>query len=545
MGGGESVMLEERLKTRYEPDTASGAFFCWPIAMIAPMKPISRRTAPVPNITRATSAPSIDVMKFFMRGRKLPCFHPATSNKEPPSGSCTGTGCNPVRPLPMSLPMTEQRDLLTTSQKALTINLDVPKYGTFAEIGAGQEVAREFFQAGGASGTIAKSISAYDMVFSDAIYGKAPRYVSRERLKLMLDHEYQLLIDRLSGSRGDRTNFLVFSDRVATSNYKGNNEAHGWLGFRFQTQPKGEPSEIVLHVRMWDKEAILQQQALGIVGVNFIYGALYYREDLGKLIESLRDNLGTDRIEVDMLRFSGPAFENVDNRLMSLYLVKFGLTNAVMFGQKGEVLQPSEVLHKKAILVERGSFRPVTLVNVDMLNCATAQFVQEPLVKGKDMVVLMEITMNNLLAAGTLDAQDFLSRVDLLADIGFTVLISNYSEYYRLTSYFRRYTKEMIGVAMGINNLLEIFNEKYYEDLEGGILESFGRMFRNSVKLYIYPMRRDAYEAYVAQSEFGHGVSSNAFSSGVLINAKNVKIVDHLSNLYAHLLENHYIDCIV
>jgi hypothetical protein len=441
--------------------------------------------------------------------------------------------------------MSDHKDLLTTNQKALTINLDMPKYGTFAEIGAGQEVAREFFQAGGASGTIAKSISAYDMVFSDAIYGKAPRYVSRERLKLMLDHEYQLLIDRLAATRGERTNFFVFADTVATSNYKGTNEAHGWLGLRFQTEPKGEPSEIVLHVRMWDKEAVLQQQALGIVGVNFIYGALYYREDLGKLIESLRDNLGTERIEIDMLRFSGPAFDKVDNRLMSLYLVKFQLTNAVMFGQKGEVLQPSEVLHKKAILVERGSFRPVTHVNVDMLNCATAQFVQEPVVKGKDMVVLMEITMNNLLAAGALDAHDFLSRVDLLADIGFTVLISNYSEYYRLTSYFRRYTKEMIGVAMGINNLLEIFNEKYYENLEGGILESFGRLFRNSVKLYIYPMRQDAYEAYVSQNEFGHGLTNHAFASSVLINAKNVKIVDHLSNLYAHLLENHYIDCIV
>jgi hypothetical protein len=440
--------------------------------------------------------------------------------------------------------MNEQKDLLTTNQKALTINLDVPKYGTFAEIGAGQEVAREFFQAGGASGTIAKSISAYDMVFSDAIYGKAPRYVSRERLKLMLDHEYQLLIDRLSVTRGDTTNFFVFADTVATSNFKGTNEAHGWLGFRFQTEPKGQPSEIVLHVRMWDKEAVLQQQALGIVGVNFIYGALYYRNDLGKLIESLRDNLGMDRIEIDMLRFSGPAFDKVDNRLMSLFLVKFGLTNAVMFGKQGEVLQPSEVLHKKAILVERGSFRPVTHVNVDMLNCATAQFVQEPLAKGKDMIVLMEITMNNLLAAGALDAHDFLSRVDLLADIGFTVLISNYSEYYRLTSYFRRYTKEMIGVAMGINNLLEIFNEKYYENLEGGILESFGRLFRNSVKLYIYPMRKDAYEKYIAQGE-GANVAENAFTSSVLINAKNVKIVDHLSNLYAHLLENHYIDTIV
>ena len=442
--------------------------------------------------------------------------------------------------------MNEQKELLTTAQKALTINLDQAKYGTFAEIGAGQEVAREFFQAGGASGTIAKSISAYDMVFSDAIYGKAPRYVSRERLKLMLDHEYQLLIERLSATRGDRTNFFVFADTVATSSYQAtNNEAHGWLGFRFQTEPRGEPSEIVLHARMWDKEAVLQQQALGIIGLNLVYGALYYRKDLGKLIESFRDNLGTDRIEIDMLRFSGPAFENVDNRLMSLFLVKFGLTNAVMFGPSGEVLQPSEVLHKKAILVERGSFRPVTQVNVDMLNCATAQFIQEPLVKGKDMVVLMEITMNNLLAAGALDAQDFLSRVDLLGDIGFTVLISNYSEYYRLTSYFRRYTKEMIGVAMGINNLIEIFNEKYYENLEGGILESFGRMFRNAVKLYVYPMRKEAFESYVAQGSDWHGSPSSTFGSNVLINAKNLKIVDHLTNLYAHLLENHYIDCIV
>jgi hypothetical protein len=440
--------------------------------------------------------------------------------------------------------VSETQDLLTTTQKALTINLDVPKYGTFAEIGAGQEVAREFFHAGGASGTIAKSISAYDMIFSDAIYGKAPRYVSSERLKLMLDHEYALLIERLSAKRGSNTCFFVFADTVATSNYKGTNEAHGWLGIRFQTEPNGEPSEIVLHVHMWDKDAALQQQALGIVGVNLVYGALYYRADPRKLVESLQDNLGTDRSEVDMLRFSGHCFEKVDNRLMSLYLVEFKLTNAVMFGQRGEVLQPSEVLHKKSILVERGSFRPVTHVNVDMINCATAQFVQEPQVKGREVIVLMEITMNNLLSAGALDAQDFLARVDLLADIGFTVLISNYSEYYRLTSYFRRYTKEMIGVAIGINNLLEIFNEKYYENLEGGILESFGRLFRNAVKLYVYPMTKAAYERYILEPNDTDALPRSV-AANVLINAKNVKIADHLSSLYTHLLENHYIDCIV
>src|SRR6202047_1368164 len=440
--------------------------------------------------------------------------------------------------------MNESKELLTTTQKARTINLDGPLYGTFAEIGAGQEVAREFFHAGGASGTIAKSISAYDMVFSDAIYGKAPRYVSRERLELMLDHEYSLLIERLSASRGDRTKFFVFADTVATINFKGTNEAHGWLGIRFQTEPMGEPSEIVLHVRMWDKDALLQQQALGIVGVNLIYGALYYRSDPKKLVESLQDNLGIERIEIDMLRFSGHCFEKIDNRLMSLYLVEFKLTNAVMFGQQGEVLQPSEVLHKKAILVERGSFRPVTHVNVDMINSATAQFVQEPLVKGREVVVLMEITMNNLLAGGALDAQDFLSRVDLLADIGFTVLISNYSEYYRLTSYFRRYTKEMIGVAMGINNLLEIFNEKYYDHLEGGILESFGRLFRNDVKLYIYPMTEEAYARYMLEKMMTP-LPVHSSASNILINAKNVRIPDHLANRYAHLIENRYIESIV
>ena len=440
--------------------------------------------------------------------------------------------------------MNDSNELLTTTQKALTINLDVPKYGTFAEIGAGQEVAREFFHAGGASGTIAKSISAYDMVFSDAIYGKAPRYVSSERLKLMLDHEYGLLIERLSAKRGNNTSFFVFADTVATSNFKGTNEAHGWLGIRFQTEPMSEPCEIVLHVHMWDKAAALQQQALGIVGVNLVYGALYYRSDPRKLIESLQDNLGTDRIEVDMLRFSEHCFENVDNRLMSLCLVEFGLTNAVMFGRQGDVLQPSEVLHKKSILVERGSFRPVTHVNVDMITCATAQFVQEPQVKGTEVIVLMEITMNNLLSTGTLDARDFLSRVDLLADIGFTVLISNYSEYYRLTSYFRRYTKEMIGVAIGINNLLEIFNEKYYENLEGGILEAFGRLFRNSVKLYVYPMTKEAYARYILESR-GIEASLQSFAPNVLISAKNVRIVDHLASLYTHLLENHFIDYIV
>jgi hypothetical protein len=444
--------------------------------------------------------------------------------------------------------MKEESGLLTTNRKALTVNLDECRYGTFAEIGAGQEVSRLFFQAGGAAGTIAKSMSAYDMTFSDEIYGKAPRYVSRERLATMLNHEYDLLHERLSEKRGDSTAFFAFADTVAAKSYHSDNECHGWMGVTFQPEPGAPPSRIIIHVRMWDKDHILQQQALGIVGVNLIYGAFNYLNQPDRLIESLTDNIGNERIEVDMLKFEGPQFESIDNRLMSLHLVQFGLTNAVMFGPEQEVLQPSEVLRRKAILVERGSFRPVTHVNVDMLNCACAQFMQEPAVKGKEMVVLMEITMNNLLASGDIDAEDFLSRVDILGDIGFTVLISNYPEYYRLTSYFRRYTDEMIGVAMGINNLLEVFNEKYYESLQGGILEAFGRLFRNSVKLFIYPMRRSAYDSYhqdgtASAHPTGVGVS-HAFAKDVLVTARNLQVAPRLHNLYAHLMENHYIECI-
>lgn len=444
--------------------------------------------------------------------------------------------------------MANTEELLTTNRKALTINLAGEKYGTFAEIGAGQEVVRHFFQAGGAAGTVAKSISAYDMKFSDAIYGKSPRYVSHERLSTMLDHEYGLLKERLDEARGATSSFFVYANTVAARNYKGTNECHGWMGVRFQSAPRTDPSDIIIHVRMWDKENQLQQQALGIIGVNLIYGAFYYKDDPAFFIQSLLDQLSYDRIEVDMIKFSGPDFSSVNNRLMSLQLVQKGLTNAVMFSADGDVVQPSEVLHNRAILVQRGSFRPVTLVNMDMLRCGCALFVQEPEVKGKEMVVLMEMTIHNLLVEGQLDPEDFLARVDTLAAIGNNVLISNYSEYHRLSAYFRRYTKEMIGLVMGVNSLVELFNEKYYENLAGGILESFGRLFRNAVKLYIYPMRTDVFARYLdstaGKAEHPQHAQQSAFAANVMITAKNLQVTPRLQNLYQHLLENRYIECI-
>jgi hypothetical protein len=414
---------------------------------------------------------------------------------------------------------------MDTHQKALQVNLDPGTYGTFAEIGAGQEVARCFFRVGGAAGTIAKAMSAYDMTFSDAIYGPCERYVSRQRVQAMLTHEFRLLQERLDDKRGDHTSFFVFADTVATRSYsRKDSEAHGWLGIRFQTAPRSDPSQIVIHVRLLDREAVQEQEALGIIGVNLVHGAKQLWREPESLIASLTDTVTNGRVEVDMIDFSGPAFDGVDNRLMSLCLVQRGLTNATLFTAAGEVVQPSEALYKKTILIERGSFRPVTNVAVDMLRCAKAQFIQEPCVAGEDVVVLLEMTLKNLTEGDRIDPRDFLDRADILGALGQPVLISNYAEYHRLAGYLFRHTKKMIGLVMGVPTLRELFDEKYYTDLEGGILESFGRLFKNDLKVYAYPLL-DA-------------------PTGALITAGNLRVAPHLRHLYAYLVENRLIESI-
>ena len=410
-----------------------------------------------------------------------------------------------------------QSQILDTRDKALGINLDLCRYGTFAEIGAGQEVVRWFFRVGGAAGTIAKSISAYDMTVSDAYYGACERYVCRQRLQSMLDHEYEQTVAQLREARGDRTAFFAFADTVSARNYKGTNECHGWMGVRFQAHPGDQDSQTIIHVRMLDSDNALQQEALGIVGVNLLYGACFLHHEPEQLLESLLDNLSVQRIEIDIIEFSGIAFRHVDNRVMSLKLVQLGLSNAAMFAANGTMLQPSEVLYKKAILVERGSFRPVTHVNVDMLRGAYEKFSREPGVRREDVVQLTEITMNNLMSGGELDYGDFLARIDLLAAVGMTVLISNYFEYYRLTAYLARYTKQRIGITMGAASLRELFDEKWYTHLEGGILESFGRLFKNDLKLYIYPLLDPA--------------------TGDLTAVQNLRVAPNLRKLYEYLVD--------
>jgi len=380
---------------------------------------------------------------------------------------------------------------IDTHSKALKINLDPRWYGTFAEIGAGQEVVRWFFRVGGAAGTVAKSMSAYDMQVSDAIYGHADRYVSRGRLQAMLDREFDLDVERLGQQRGDDTSFFAFADTVVARSYRGTAECHGWMGIKFQSRANDQPSQALMHVRMLDEEASAQQETLGIVGVNLCYGAFFLSHVPEELVESLLDNLTTRRIEIDMLEFSGIEFRNVDNRIMALKLVQVGLSGAAMFGPNREVLQPSDVLHNKAVLVERGSFRPVTYVNLDMFQSALVKFKQEPAIADKPILGLMELTMRNLLAGGTeVDRRDFLARAEVLAACGMTVLVSDYFEYYRLAAYLSSRTRERISIVLGVPSIFELFDEKYYSDLPGGILENFGRLLKNDLKIYVYPLQR-------------------------------------------------------
>lgn len=375
-----------------------------------------------------------------------------------------------------------------TLQKALRINLDPRWYGTIAEIGAGQEVARWFFRAGGAAGTIAKTMSAYDMAVSDAVYGRSDRYVSLGRLQAMLEHEYTLNVERLSEARGDDTCFFAFADTVVARSYRGGNECHGWMGVRFQAHPEDEPNEIVVHVRMLDDDAAQQQEALGIVGVNLLHAAFFERAEPDEIVASLLDRLNTGRIEVDMIKFSGIEFRSVDNRLMALQLVNLGLSGVAMFGADREVLQPSEALRKRPVLVERGSFRPPTHVNIDMLECARREFAKDPAVAGKEVLALTELTMSNLLAGGSkVDRRDFLARADLLSATGSTVLISNFADYHRLAAYLQARTSERIGMVMGLPSLEVLFDEKTHAHLPGGLLESWGRLLKNDLRLFVYP----------------------------------------------------------
>ena len=414
----------------------------------------------------------------------------------------------------------------TTKQKALKINLNDNIYGTFAEIGAGQETVRQFFRAGGASSTIAKSISAYDKDFSDAIYGieDDKRYVTENRLRKMLDWETSLIEQRLTRDKHPEKLFFSYANTVATIDFAKKFKGHGWVGLRFQIDPHGEYNEIILHIRFKENDARLQQETLGVLGTNLIYSAFYKYNQPKKILKYLYDNLNKDQLEIDTINFSGPVFTDVDNRLISLQLVKGGMTDAVMFSPEGKNVLPAKILYKKNILALRGSFRPVTKVNVEMYLNSIKLFLKQKNVDLEKTQVVFEITLSNLKTDGEIDEQDFLDRAKLLCSLGQTVLISDFKEYYKLVEYFSLYTKKKIGLTMGINNLIEIFDPKYYTHLSGGILEAFGKLFFKNVKVFAYP---------------------TLDKDGLIVNSDNLKVHPRMKELYKFFKYNGKVEDVV
>jgi hypothetical protein len=419
-----------------------------------------------------------------------------------------------------------------TERKALAINLDRSAYGAFAEIGAGQEVVRHFFKAGGASGTVAKSMSAYDMRVSDAIYGHPKRYVSRERLEQMLQHEYQLLVDRLAAERGAQTRFFAFADTVATTPHDGKGQGHSWIGLRFQEAPLSPPSEVLLHLRLWDKDAGRQQDALGIVGVNLIHAALNARTGVDAFLTALVDGVGVGRVEVEFVHFRGPAFGAFDNRSAALRLVRLGLTDAVLFGPEGLPEVPSEYLYKKNLLVARGTFRPVSLVNEDMLACALRNLGDA----GAEVLPLFEMCIGS----DPHPEAELIDRIRLIATLRRPLLVTRHRGWYRLPAYFRMHTTGRITLVAGMNNLVDLFNPEHYTQLEGGVLESFGRLFKDRVQVMVYPMRGDQLRRLVADPVACKVCFPESYSikEDAVIAAGDIQMRPSVSGLFQHLLNN-------
>lgn len=413
--------------------------------------------------------------------------------------------------------MLEERRL-TTEEKALKINLNHDIYGCFAEIGAGQEVAANFFKAGGSSGTIAFSQSAYDMKVSDSLYGESSRYVCEERLMTMLTTEFNTMMKRLP-EKAKEAKFFSFCNTVESLNYHKTNQGQGWVGIRFQLENNGPTNDVILHLKMHDNSHKAQQEALGILGVNLIHACYFQNADMDLFIQSLIHRLPRERVEIDMLRVSGPDFENADNRILALNLVKRGMTDATMFDLTGNVLQPTTALYKRNILLMRGRFRPVTKVHIDMIEAGKRHFLEEKGVNEENLSVIFELTLKDLTADGKISDKDFVDRAELLGSLGYTVMISNYLKHYKMVDYLGSIARgRKMGVIVGIYNLHTIFDERYYDNLPGGLLEAFGRGFGHNVKLFVYP--------------------ANNVEDGELYTLDNIRIPDHLKGLLQYMRDN-------
>lgn len=388
------------------------------------------------------------------------------------------------------------REIYETKRKALKINLASEIYGTFAEIGAGQEVARNFFNAGAASGTIAKTMSAYDMTFSDAIYGveESGRYVSQSRLRKMLNHEFALLTERLTGEKYKDKKLFAFADTVAALNFNKTNDPHGWIGIRFQHELGAAPSEIIIHVKLLDSDNFLQQKVLGTLGVNLVFAAYYYLNDVQTMIESLADNLSPGAVEIDMVKLDGPAFEGVNERLINLYLIAKGFSKAAIFSPDGEVYQSKDFLYKKNIMILRTKYRQKSNPNFDLFNRAIDQFKRNIGEEDESqLVVMIEVLMSNGLddqsEISTEDLNYFAQRADYLCATGNHIIVTNFRRSNHLAEFLAEFKPKNVGISTNIANLKHIFNSEHFnkENYTNELLSYVSGMFSKNVKLYAYP----------------------------------------------------------
>jgi hypothetical protein len=375
----------------------------------------------------------------------------------------------------------------STKEKSVHINIDSKYYGAIAEIGGGQETVRHLFQAGGASNTVAKSISAYDKLFSDHFYnqGTPSRHVAEERLRKMVDYEYGELIEILD--KKNTKKFFAFANTVETLNFAKTNQGNGWLGIAVEGTDRYHPNKIFIHVKLHEKDTLLQQYTLGTLGINLIYGGLFDWEDPRNILLSLLDNLDTDRVEVDYVYVEGPDMEWVDNRLLNLMLVSNNMTPAMMFDQSGRVQQPSDMLYNKNVLLLRGNFRPINNLGMEFIHDSLGIFMRDEDYRPDNTIAFCEISLNSLMQDEQVNEKDFLHRVDLLNMMGQSVMISRFTRFFKLVKYFGQFKLIKLRMVIGLPTFDKILDSSNYTDLRGGLLEAIGALFQDNVKIYLYP----------------------------------------------------------
>ena len=431
---------------------------------------------------------------------------------------------------------------LDTHHKALTVNLDLSTFGSFAEIGAGQEVARWFLLVGAASGTVAKSISAYDKEVSDDLYGSGSRYVSKQRLEAMLDNEWTQLLTQLSKTRGQQTRFFCFVDTVSARNFAGTNDAHGWIGLRFQSQPGGPPNDVLLHVNMRDASNVLQQQAIGILGVNLIYATFYEVQTQESFLEGLAQDVVAERIEIDYVDLRGPAFESWDRRALLVHLVRAGLAEAVCFSSKGSTVPPTEVLYKKAVVLAPGYFGHTDALHSQVHTRLLASGIQE---------LQKELGETNSITAGFFcltvapftpnepapEIPDLLRRIDALLAAGGNVLLFRRVELYHMTALVNRHTKAPVRFVAGLSLMIRA-SEDAYGNLEGRRLEALARLFAQNVRIYVYPMTATDLREWLksASSTGWEWTETNGW-----VSASQLRHSPPFGHLFAYLLASNFL----